>query len=143
LWGGKSYDKTERPRLLITISGLGLAGSLVLCAVPNIYAAVTGTVLGGITFGIGMTVAFAAAADFNKRGKEYDGLVIAWVNCISLAGLFWPPLVFSRLAQMSGYPTAWVGGAGLTVLFITPFVLMTKDVMVRKGSRNDDVPAIR
>jgi MFS family permease len=125
LWGGRLYDMTRNPTRLLILPGIGLAGSLALCAIPDVYGALAGTILGGATFGVGFTVAIAIATDYNISGRAFAGLTVAWVNGISLSGLFLPPLVFSQLAEHMGYSAAWVGGAGLTILLITPFVFVT------------------
>ncbi len=75
-------------------------------------------------FRVGLTTAFAAAHDLNKEPKEYDTLVISWVNSLSLFGNFGPPLVFTALAATFGYSAAWLGGSGLVMVFLSPLLFL-------------------
>ena len=106
--------------MVITI--LASALSLALGAYHSILAAVACSALGGVVSGIGYTFAFAGARDFNREGKEYETLAISWVNSIHLTGSFIPPVLFSTLVEMLGYPQAWMWCAAVTLVFLIPLV---------------------
>ncbi len=133
LWGGRLYDQSRRARRLLIISGLGMAGALLVCAAPVSPAAALGAVLGGIAIGPASTIAFAAAKDLNKVQREYDGLTISFVNSISLTGSFWPPLIFSYLAKSFDYSAAWLGGGVMCFLLLIPLFFLRDD---ESGSGN-------
>ncbi len=127
VYAGHVYDRMKRPRLLMLMSNVLMAGSLALAAFPSVLAALACTLLGGLISGVGLTVGFAAAKDFHGADKEYDGLAVAWVNCISLFGAFFPPLVFSYVASLSGYSSAWAIGALMTLAFAVPLVFLKEN----------------
>ncbi len=133
LIGGREYDRTKKPRLLMIVTDFGIASALVICAVHSLDAAIVGCTVAGIVFGIGLTTAFAAAKDLNKEPKEYDTLAISWVNSLSLFGNFGPPLIFSYLAISSGYTAAWLGGSAIVIILLIPLFFLTEGI-VRKSS---------
>ena len=121
---GRRYDRTARPKLMIVASLVVSSGALLVGAFPSPLAALACSVAGGVASGFGYTTAFAGAKDLNKAEQEYDGLAVAWVNCIQLLGSFWPPLVYSYLVEVVGYSSAWLGSAVLSTLFVIPLLLM-------------------
>ncbi len=128
VYAGHIYDRMKRPRALLLLSNVVMAGALFISAVPSIVAALACTLLGGLISGVGFTVGFAAAKDSNAAEKEYDGVAVAWVNSISLLGAFFPPLAFSYVASLSGYPYAWAAGALITLVFALPLAFMKETV---------------
>ncbi|HEV2225453.1 MAG TPA: MFS transporter [Nitrososphaerales archaeon] len=126
VWGGRFYDRIVKHRMVMIICLLGSAASLVIGAFPSWYAAAACSALGGLFSGIGYTFAFAGARDIHKAEKEYDSLAIAWINSIQLTGSFLPPIFFSYLVEAQGYPQAWLGSAGLTLIFVVPVLLMAE-----------------
>lgn len=132
IWGGRMYDRSKKARPILVSSGFGMVVALVICSIPTVYAGSLGSFIGGIAVGPSSTVAFAAARDLSGVEREYESLVIGWVNCISLTGSVWPPLVFSYFANSSGYPAAWLVGAGLSLLFLFPIALFFS----RKAGKN-------
>ncbi len=122
--GGRLYDQTARPKALMLLSLVGGSVALLLSAYPSLLAAFASAVVGGVVSGFGYTVAFAGAKDLNRAGEEYDGLTVAWVNCISLTGSFWPPLIYSYVVELAGYSAAWLESAALTLVFVIPLLLM-------------------
>jgi MFS family permease len=126
LWGGRLYDRLKKPRRLLVSSGLGMVIALVACSVPTTSAASLGAIVGGIAIGPASTVAFAAAKDLSGVEREYESLTIGWVNCISLTGSVWPPIVFSYLARSASYSAAWLGGAGLSLIFLVPLLFLAE-----------------
>jgi len=127
LYAGRTYDRLRRPRLLLVVSNLMMALSLVLSAFPSWSAALASSLLGGFTSGVGLTVGFAAAKDLHRAEEEYDGLAVAWVNCISLFGAFFAPVVFSYVAHASGYFGAWLVGAGMVLALTLPLGLLMEE----------------
>jgi MFS family permease len=127
LWGGRVYDRSKRPRRLLIFSGLGMTGAMLVSAAPTLPAAAAGAVLGGIAVGPASTINFAAAKDLTRVEKEYEGLTISWVNCISLTGSFWPPLIFSYFARSFNYSAAWIAGAAMCFLFLIPLYFLRDD----------------
>ncbi len=125
LWGGRLYDRLKSPRRLMVIAGLGMFASLIICSIPNSLIAFIGPTLAGIAAGPAFTVAFAAARDITGLEREYESLTIGWVNCISLTGSVWPSLVFSLLAGSLGYSAAWLSGAAMSMICLTPMLLFT------------------
>ena len=98
LWGGQIYDRMKKPRRILVASGFGMVAALIACSIHTLWAACLGAIIGGAAVGPASTVAFAAAKDLSRVEREYESLTIGWVNCISLTGSVWPPLVFSYLA---------------------------------------------
>ena len=129
IWGGRLYDRTRRPRRFMLVSDLGMSGALLILAVaPGVVTAIACSVAGGIVSGVGFTTSFAAAKDLNRATEEYDGLAVAWVNCVSLSGSFWPPVLFSYLVGASGYPVAWLGSALICLSMAVPVLLLKEGV---------------
>jgi MFS family permease len=135
IWGGRVYDTVSNHRLLMIVSMLASAGSLAIVGIGSVYAAVVAATLGGVVSGFGFTFAFAGARDFNKAGKEYESLAIAWVNSIQLTGEFFPPLFFSYLAEQYGYSQAWLWSAVLTLAFIVPVLMTVENWRAKAASR--------
>jgi MFS family permease len=128
LWGGRLYDKTRNPRLLMIISGGAISVSLAIFATVNLLTTVVGVLLIGLVFGVGTTAGITAARDLNPMGREYDSLAVSWISMISLTGAFWPPLVFSYLANTLGYSGAWLGSAAVCALWLVPIALLTNKI---------------
>ena len=126
-WGGRLYDNVSQHRRMMVGAILASAGSLAFASLGSLYAAAAAAALAGVAAGIGFTFPFAGARDFNKAGKEYESLAIAWVNSIQLTGEFFPPLLFSYVAGQFGYAQAWLWGAALTLVFIVPVLLMVEN----------------
>lgn len=111
----------------MVLSLLGSSSALAFGAFPSIYSAIASSGLGGAVSGVGYTVAFAGARDLNRAGKQYDGLAIAWVNSLSLSGLFFPPLLYSYLVEGAGYSDAWLGSALVSLAFLVPLLGMKEN----------------
>ena len=126
-WGGRLYDNVSQHRRMMVGAILASAGSLAIASLGSLYAAAAAAALAGVAAGIGFTFPFAGARDFNKAGKEYESLAIAWVNSIQLTGEFFPPLLFSYVAGQFGDAPAWLGGAALTLVVIVPVLLMVEN----------------
>ena len=124
IWAGRRYDASGRPRLVLVASLTTGSAALALAALPSIYTALVCTTVVGVSSGIGYTFAFASARDLNPADGEYDTLAVSWVNGIQLTASFFPPVVFSFLAGVSGYPAAWIGTAALSFVFTVPLLMM-------------------
>ncbi len=124
VWGGRFDDRTRKPKRILVASGLGVVVALVACSISTLLGASIGAFIGGVAVGPASTVAFAAARDLGGVEKEYESLVIGWVNSISLTGSVWPPIVFSYLADLYGYSAAWLGGSALSLLFLIPLLFL-------------------
>lgn len=138
LYAGRIYDRTRRTKALMLASNLGGIVALTICAYPSVVTALACTLLGGLVSGFGFTVGFAAAKDYHRAEREYDGLAIAWVNCISLSGAVFPPILFSYVADLNGYPYAWLTGALLIAIFTMPLLFLAeKGAGARASSRSN------
>jgi MFS family permease len=126
LYAGRTYDRSKSAKKLMILSNIGGSAALAVCAVPSIASAIVCSVFGGLTTGLGLTVGFAAAKDLHTAEREYDGLAVAWVNCISLSGAVFPPVVFSYFAVANGYPYAWLAGALLTAVLAAPLLALNE-----------------
>lgn len=131
LLSGRIYDRIRRPKLMMLISGVGMAVAVLVCVAGTLLAAVVGVVLGGVMTGLGFTVGFAAAREYNKGEREYETLAVSWVNGIALFGSFLPPLLFSYVAADSGYPSAWLVGGLLTLALAASVLFLKEEARVR------------
>lgn len=127
-WGGRIYDRMRKPKRILVPSGLAVVVALAACSISTLFGASLGAFIGGVAVGPASTVAFAAARDLSGVEKEYESMVIGWVNCISLTGSVWPPLVFSYLAGSYGYSAAWLGGSVLSLVFLLPLISLSNKV---------------
>jgi len=131
IWAGRIYDSMRKHRLTMVLAILGSAAALAFGAYPSLYAAVACSVLAGVVAGVGYTFGFAGARDLQRAGREYEGLAIAWVNCLHLTGSVIPPIVFSFIVEWLGYSQAWMWSAVLTLVFAGPVLLMVEHWRVR------------
>lgn len=130
--GGRLYDKSRSAKRLLLAGGVVNGIGVALAGVGSVYAAVAATVTVGIGAGIGFTVGFAAARDRGVSSVQYETLVVAWANSVSLFAGFWSPLVFSSVASGFGYPLAWFTG-GLYTLLISFAALAVSGRMRSRG----------
>jgi MFS family permease len=126
IWGGRIYDSVSSHRTVMILAVLGSAGALALAGIPSLFAAAACSAVGGVVAGVGYTFAFAGARDLYRADPEYESLAIAWINSVSLAGSFAPPVLFSYLAGQFGYSQAWLWSAALTLVFLVPIILLKK-----------------
>jgi MFS family permease len=122
--GGRFYDSTKNAKILIFISGVLMSLGVGIVPVGGGITSLIGVVLGGIAVGFGITVGFAAAREMSKASYEYEPLAVGWVNFISLFGVFIPPIIFSRIAEISGYNYAWLFGSVITLALSIPVLRM-------------------
>ena len=127
IWGGRLFDKSRNTKRLMLSSGLGMSACLALCAAPSLTGVVAGVLLGGLMFGVGPTAAIATAREQNPLGNAYDSFAVACMNATSLIGSFWPSIVFSQLALMFGYSSAWLGSAALSIPLLIPILFLRQE----------------
>ena len=125
---GMLYDRMRRARLLVLCSGLGLAASLALVSVGNIYSAILATIVVGICTGCALTVSYLSAIEVQAASAEYETLAISWVNCTQMFAGFWSPITFSLLVVSFGYTASWLTAAGYTFLLILVILLVAEPV---------------
>jgi MFS family permease len=121
---GMLYDRMRRARLLVVASGLGLAASLALVAVGNVYSAILATIIVGVCTGCVFTVSYLSAREARSASVEYETLAISWVNCLQMFAGFWSPIVFSILVISFGYAISWLVASGYTLLLISVILLV-------------------
>lgn len=135
--GGRIYDKRKNFKKLLLLSGTLLSIALIIAGFGGIYGAVLSTLLGGFAAGVAITVSFSAARELYRVVPEYESLSVAWVNCISLTGSFWPPILFSFFASSFGYTAAWVEG-GISALVFVLAILFVKNPLPRPTASTRD-----
>lgn len=122
---GALYDKTGKARALMFTLGAILASGIALVGLGTITATIGSVVLTGIGTGA-FTVGYLAARAGNTGSKEYESLVVSWVNTIQMAAGLWAPVVFSAIAISYGYTSSWLVAAAATFLLIC-IILATKE----------------
>jgi MFS family permease len=125
---GMLYDRMRRARLLVLSSGLGLAASLALVAVGNVYSAILATIVVGVCTGCAFTVSYLSAREAQATSAEYETLAISWVNCTQMFAGFWSPITFSLLVVSFGYAASWLTAAGYTFLLILVILLVKEPI---------------
>jgi len=122
-FAGRIYDTLRNARRLLLYSGILMAAAVSISYFVSVFA----TLVSGILIGIasaGFTFGFATARESNRLESEYETLAVGWVNCLSLFGDFWPPLVFSAVAVGYGYSLAWVVAGIMTFALLLPILLV-------------------
>ncbi len=128
---GRIYDKTTRRRnrnlglILLIACGVVVSVNIALFSLENIYVIVLSIIMIGIFISGGFVVPYTKAREIaiiKLDQRHYETLAVSFVNGLSLFGAFWVPFVFSMIVLYFGYPTAWLIGGFLTILFIIPIV---------------------
>ncbi|MEJ7640956.1 MAG: MFS transporter [Candidatus Nitrosocosmicus sp.] len=128
---GRIYDKTTRMRnrnlglILLIVCGVVVSVNIALFSLENIYVIVLSIMMIGIFISGGFVVPYTKAREIaiiKLNQRHYETLAVSFVNGLSLFGAFWVPFVFSIVVLYFGYPTAWMIGGFLTILFIIPIV---------------------
>ncbi len=128
---GRIYDKTTRRRnrnlglILLIACGVVVSVNIALFSLENIYVIVLSIIMIGIFISGGFVVPYTKAREIaiiKLDQRHYETLAVSFVNGLSLFGAFWVPFVFSIIVLYFGYPTAWLIGGFLTILFIIPIV---------------------
>lgn len=144
---GGFYDKVRDARTVLLICGVGTSMTIAGLSLGSLYFIITSVILTGFFSGGAFTVVYEKARTLliegipdhrnnattsletnriNIRNKDnllsdstyFDTLKVAWVNGLSLIGIFWTPIVFSYVAEESSYGLAWMLSAVVTALFI-------------------------
>jgi Na+/melibiose symporter-like transporter len=128
---GRIYDKTTKRRnrnlglILLIACGVVVSVNIALFSLENIYVIVLSIIMIGIFISGGFVVPYTKAREIaiiKLDQRHYETLAVSFVNGLSLFGAFWVPFVFSIIVLYFGYPTAWLIGGFLTILFIIPIV---------------------
>jgi MFS family permease len=128
---GRIYDKTTKRRnrnlglILLIACGVVVSVNIALFSLENIYVIVLSIIMIGIFISGGFVVPYTKAREIaiiKLDQRHYETLAVSFVNGLSLFGAFWVPFVFSIIVLYFGYPTAWLIGGFLTILFIIPVV---------------------
>lgn len=128
---GRIYDKTTKRRnrnlglILLIACGAVVSVNIALFSLENIYVIVLSITLIGIFISGGFVVPYTKAREIaiiKLDQRHYETLAVSFVNGLSLFGAFWVPFVFSIIVLYFGYPTAWLIGGFLTIIFIIPIV---------------------
>ena len=122
---GSLYDKTGKARALLFGLGACLAFALVLAALGTVPSAIASALLTGIASG-SFTVGYLAGRAGNAGSREYESLVVSWVNTIQMLAGLWAPVMFSLVVISFGYGSSWLVAAGATLL-LTSFILLAKE----------------
>jgi len=128
---GRIYDKTTKRRnrnlglILLIACGVVVSVNIALFSLENIYVIILSIIMIGIFISGGFVVPYTKAREIaiiKLDQRHYETLAVSFVNGLSLFGAFWVPFVFSIIVLYFGYPTAWLIGGFLTILFIIPIV---------------------
>ena len=122
---GSLYDKSGRARVLLFSLGASLAFALALVALGSVTSAITSALFTGIASG-SFTVGYLAGRAGNAGSKEYESLVVSWVNTIQMLAGLWAPVMFSLVVLSFGYESSWLVAAGATLL-LTSVILLAKE----------------
>jgi MFS family permease len=119
---GKLYDKIGNARKLLFISGIISASSLVGFATNSLYVIIVSIIVAGFFLSAGFVVVYAKAKEINKALPRYQTLAVAFVNGVSLFGVFWVPVLFSSIVSRLGYEIAWLLSCFVVILLILPVI---------------------
>lgn len=129
---GSLYDRTRKARVLLFSLGITLAVAVAFVALGSGASAVVGSLLAGIGSG-SFTVGYLSGRARNAGSKEYESLVVSWVNTIQMLTGLWAPIAFSLVALSYGYQLSWLVLAGATLLLSCVILLG------RETSRHEQV----
>ena len=122
---GSLYDRTKRGRMLLLSLAVILSLGVALVAVGSVASAILGAILAGIGSG-SFTVGYLAGRARNAGSKQYESLVVSWVNTIQMLTGLWAPIVFSLVAVSYGFQLSWVVLGGATLL-LSCIILLGKE----------------
>jgi MFS family permease len=120
-----SVYKSGRARVLLFSLGASLAFALALVALGTVTSAIASALFTGIASG-SFTVGYLAGRAGNAGSKEYESLVVSWVNTIQMLAGLWAPVMFSLVVLSFGYESSWLVAAGATLL-LTSLILLAKE----------------
>jgi len=119
---GKLYDKIGNARKLLLISGIISATSMAGFATDSLYTITALILISGFFLSAGFVIVYAKAKEINKAQPQYQTLAVSFVNGLSLFGVFWVPVFFSRIVSSLGYEMAWLLGGLVIIILILPVV---------------------
>jgi MFS family permease len=119
---GRLYDKIGNARKLLLISGLISGLGLVGFATDSLYVITALILITGFFLSAGFVIVYAKAKEINKAYPQYQTLAVSFVNGVSLFGVFWVPVFFSRVVSSLGYEIAWLLGGLVIIILILPAV---------------------
>jgi MFS family permease len=119
---GRLYDKIGNARKLLLISGLISGLGLVGFATDSLYVITALILITGFFLSAGFVIVYAKAKEINKAHPQYQTLAVSFVNGVSLFGVFWVPVFFSRVVSSLGYEIAWLLGGLVIIILILPVV---------------------
>ena len=122
---GSLYHKTGKTRALLFGLGACLAFALAIAAFGTVPSTIASALLAGIASG-SFTVGYLAGRAGNAGSKEYESLVVSWVNTIQMLAGLWAPVMFSLIVISYGYASSWLVAAGATLL-LTCLILLAKE----------------
>jgi MFS family permease len=119
---GRLYDEIGNARKLLLISGLISGLGLVGFATDSLYVITALILITGFFLSAGFVIVYAKAKEINKAHPQYQTLAVSFVNGVSLFGVFWVPVFFSRAVSSLGYEIAWLLGGLVIIILILPVV---------------------
>lgn len=119
---GRLYDKIGNARKLLLISGLISGLGLLGFATDSLYVITALILMTGFFLSAGFVIVYAKAKEINKAHPQYQTLAVSFVNGVSLFGVFWVPVFFSRVVSSLGYEIAWLLGGLVIIILILPVV---------------------
>jgi MFS family permease len=122
---GSLYDKVGRARALLFSLGVSLAFAMALVAFGTVTSAIAAALIAGIGSG-SFTVGYLAGRAGNAGSREYESLVVSWVNTVQMISGLWAPVMFSLVVISFGYESSWLVAAGATFL-LTCVILLAKE----------------
>lgn len=123
---GRAYDKSNKSRRLLLVSGAGAAIGLSMLALQSLLLAGLGALLVGFCSG-GFAVAYDAARKLTGVSEEHKTLLYSWLLTVSFVGFFPFSIVFGWFAVLFGYTPAWIMGAILTLVLVAPASMLLEN----------------
>lgn len=118
---GRYYDRSGNLRNWILLSALLTTVGVAITALGTAGAGIAASVLVSIGASTGYTVGLTRARAIGAAiRKEYESVVLAWCDSISLLGGFVAPIIFSAIVTGEGYSIAWFVGALFALILAIP-----------------------
>src|ERR671914_161372 len=129
---GRLYDRTEKAKKILIISGLAAATSVCGMSVPSVYVLIPSMIVSAVFLSAGFVIVYAEAKrTSNTQGlnRKYQTLAVSFVNGISLFGAFWIPILFSFSVDQIGFSNAWILGGLIVLIFILPAFKFKQEIV--------------
>jgi MFS family permease len=126
LFFGKLFDRAKHLWLMMLFIGIAAGSALAVLSIDSVYAAIIGTIIEGF-FGSAGFVFGIASVRYALGSENQRALTVGagWVFTILLAGSFIGPVFFSSVVVAEGYSLGWIFTAGLSLIFLAPFVIFS------------------